>query len=171
VTEGTLQLNGLEVRFLRGVRQSGANSVTDLGGATLQLGTTGSDAVFEMLGGVLKGGGTINGGLVNVGGRVEVGGTFLAQTLTVSGDYTQAGGGELRVTVWDVGGGDWRFGKLEVTGTAELAGDLVFSLPDGAPPATTTRVIITADSLTQTLGEPEGWDLLQIGDSLAAIKE
>ncbi|MCC7293166.1 MAG: hypothetical protein IT449_13990 [Phycisphaerales bacterium] len=113
---------------------------TDVAG-TLQV----SGAPLNLQSGALRGKGTISGSLSCIGGAVEPGdGTG---TLTISGAYTQGGGGLLRIELGGTQQGvehDW----LKVTGAAALGGELEVVLINGfAPEAEQEFIILTAGSV------------------------
>ena len=72
----------------------------------------------QVLGGTLTGSGQIIGDLENSAGTVRVG----RESLTLTGDFQQLSGGSLRV-----GEGTGGIGQLLISGTADLAGELVIA--------------------------------------------
>ncbi|HEU4737669.1 MAG TPA: hypothetical protein VFS54_01165 [Solirubrobacterales bacterium] len=79
--------------------------------------------------GTLSGGGTINGSVENSGGVVSPGAS--PGTLSLSGNYTQGGGGRLEVEIGGTGAG--QFDALAVGGTASLGGTVAL-IPTGSYP-------------------------------------
>jgi hypothetical protein len=157
-SEGALLLNGLNLKFNKGLTQTGTNSLTDLGGGTLTLGASGQAAVYDKTGGVLKGGGEVVGVLNATGGAVEVGDNP-TKNLKVTGSYTQGAGAALRVTV-RAGG---VFGLLDVTGAAQLSGSVEVVLPDGPPLMGTVGTIVqAAGGAGGSLSAPVGWEVPNI---------
>lgn len=115
--EGMLVLNGV-TDYL---------GLTTVNGGILKLGDSGhpgariSGNVLAAAGGTFAGHGTVGGSLVNQG-NVAPGGSV--GTLTVNGDYTQARDATLSIAVED-----GRASRLQVGGTATLAGSLAITPP------------------------------------------
>lgn len=170
VNWGTVLLNGMPLNLLRGALQNGGTSLTDLGGGTLRIGPAGDPALFDLLAGTLKGGGTLIGNLFNTAGTVKVGDNPLARDLNLNGDYTQSGLGLLDIAFWQQGN-DWLFGKLVVSGTATLSGNVAFTGMTGGMPLNTSGVFLSAATRNGTLVPPEQWTVLPLGDSLIALWE
>jgi hypothetical protein len=99
-----------------------ATSLTSQGFLTL-FGTTLSATSVDMQAGSLVGGGTIEGSLTNNGYLHPTN----AETLTVTGNYTQSAGGELSV--------QWGTTALVVNSNATLSGSLVVGINPKRPPA------------------------------------
>lgn len=99
-----------------------ANSLTSQGYLTL-FGTTLRASSVDMETGSLVGGGTIEGSLTNNGYLHPTN----AQTLTVTGNYTQTASGELSV--------QWGTTALVVNSNATLSGSLVVGINPKRPPA------------------------------------
>jgi hypothetical protein len=77
------------------------------------------------------------------------------RTLTVTGHYTQGTGATLRVHVTDLGGGNYTWGVIDVTGTAELAGAIDFVAPVGLP-QNSTGTVLKSGTRNGTLTPPRG---------------
>ena len=99
-----------------------ATSLTSLGYLTM-FGTTLSAPSVDMQSGSLVGGGIIEGSLTNNGYLHPTN----AETLTVTGNYTQTAGGELSV--------QWGTTALVVNSNATLSGSLVVGINPKRPPA------------------------------------
>ncbi len=95
----------------------GSGSVTVGNGATLDFATAGDNAL------------TINGNLVN-NGEVEIDGDGTVGTLSVRGNYTQAGTATLKLALASTSAID----QLAVSGNATLAGTLTVGLQGGFQP-------------------------------------
>lgn len=133
-TGGTLTKTGSGTLTL-----SGANTFT--GGTTVSQGAlmvTGSLAsgVTVDSGATLGGNGTITGAVIN-SGTVAPGGF---NTLSITGSYTQNGGGVYQVAVNSAG----QTGLINVTGTATLGGSVNVQAASGSYGASTTYTILTA---------------------------
>jgi hypothetical protein len=99
-----------------------ATSLTSQGYLTM-FGTTLSATSVDMQSGSLVGGGTVEGSLTNNGYLHPTS----AETLTVTGNYTQTAGGELSV--------QWGTTALVVNSNATLSGSLVVGINPKRPPA------------------------------------
>jgi uncharacterized protein with beta-barrel porin domain len=108
----------------------GVSSVasTTINAGNLQIGDAGhpgaklTSPVAVNAGGTLSGHGTVVGNVTNSGGVVSPGGSI--GTLTIQGDYTQSSTGTLAIELTPNASS-----QLKVTGTAHLAGTLLFE-PD-----------------------------------------
>ena len=98
-----------------------ATSLTSQGYLTM-FGTTLSATSVDMQSGSLVGGGTVEGSLTNNGYLHPTN----AETLTVTGNYTQTAGGELSV--------QWGTTALVVNSNATLSGSLVVGINPKRPP-------------------------------------
>ena len=113
-----------------------ANSLTSQGYLTL-FGTTLSTTSVDMQSGSLVGGGSIEGSLTNNGYLHPTN----AETLTVTGNYTQTARGELSV--------QWGTTALVVKSNATLSGSLVVGINPKRPPQKgSTYTAMTFDSLS-----------------------
>ncbi len=122
---------------------SGGNLITE----SIAFGD--GDGQFNFTGGTLSVD-TFNGDLVNQGGILSPGNS--AGTTTVLGSYTQESGGQLEIEIGGLLSGT-EFDFVNITGLADLAGDLMFSLIDGFLPDTVDLfTIFDADSLLGDLG-------------------
>ena len=145
---GTLDCNGFSVNFGAGITQSGANSVTDLGGGVLTASTP-----FNMTGGELIGPGKIAGS-INMGGALLFSGA--TGTLTVTGDFDETSNASIQLRI----GGNQanQYDQINVTGTANLDGQLNVTLINNFTPAPTDQFqVLTAgtardDTWTVELG-------------------
>lgn len=168
----TFDTNGNTVTFATGL--SGAGGVTKAGGGTLILdgantytgGTTVSGGTLEVgdagtpgaslagnvtvdSGATLAGHGTITGNVGNsLGGTVSPGGTI--GTLSIGGNYTQGSTSTLSIEVSPTAAS-----KLNVTGTASLAGTLALVYDPGVY-SKTTYDILHAGSVTGTFSTVSG---------------
>lgn len=122
---GTVETVAGTLVFLKGM-DNGENAVIDLGGGTLDPGTTLNLASGDSL----VGSGTLAADLVNAG-TVSPGNS--AGSVTIQGDYTQESSGVLEIQLGGTTAGT-QYDQLTVTGTATLAGTLNVSLIDGFIP-------------------------------------
>lgn len=122
---GTVETVAGTLVFLKGM-DNGENAVIDLGGGTLDPGTTLNLASGDSL----VGSGTLAADLVNAG-TVKPGES--PGSITVQGDYTQESSGVLEIQLGGTTAGT-QYDQLTVTGTATLAGTLNVSLIDGFIP-------------------------------------
>ena len=134
-----LDLNGNNLT-VNGGGTLAVNNVLDSGGGSVNL-----------AGGVVSGSGVIAGSLSNAGGAVAPGNS--PGILVVDGNYTQATGGALQIEIagsGDVAGVD--YDRLQVTGTASLAGLLDVQLDAGYTPALGDSMagVVTAGTVTGT---------------------
>ena len=119
----------------------GGNTLTKTGAGTLSINNdlnTGGGSVVG-LAGTITGSGTVGGNLTNTSATVAPGNS--PGTLTVTGDFSQAGGGTLAIEL--AGTSDGEFDVLEVVGMASLGGSLDITelyTPGGAD----TWTILTA---------------------------
>ena len=112
-----------------------ATSLISQGYLTM-FGTTLSTPSVDMQSGSLVGGGTIEGSLTNNGYLHPTN----AETLTVTGNYTQTSGGELSA--------QWGTTALVVNSNATLSGSLVVGINPKRPPAKgSTYTVMTFGSL------------------------
>jgi hypothetical protein len=89
--------------------------------------------LLDLEGGVLAGTGVINGNVLN-NAEVDVGQPGSPGILTIVGDYTQTGGGDLVIEIGGLNPGT-DFDQLNVTGQATLDGTLTVNLINGFQPA------------------------------------
>jgi hypothetical protein len=134
---GLLNANGRQIKFqVHDVVQTGPGAVTMFGGGTIDLQGM---IKFEINGGMFLGDtglvvGAFNGKLVNTGGTLVVGSDPDRATFKLVGDYEQGVNGALQV----VGHGFGNFGKLRVSGNANLNGAISIIAAGGFdPPAGT----------------------------------
>ena len=123
-----------------------------MSGGTLEVGDINNpsasitSAVTVDSGGTLRGHGTITGAVTNTaGGIVAPGGTI--GTLTVSGNYTQGSTSTLSIEVSPTAAS-----KLDVTGTAILAGTLKLVYDPGVYSGTTYDIVHAAGGISGTFG-------------------
>jgi hypothetical protein len=108
-------------------------SLTVTGAYTQNGGATGVDGTLTARGGVSIGSGSLLYGSGSVDGNVVNGGTLAPGdpvTLTVNGDYTQTGAGQLIIDLLSA----TDFTRLNILGNAYLGGALEFDLLDGYAP-------------------------------------
>ncbi|MGF1633616.1 MAG: trypsin-like serine protease [Phycisphaerae bacterium] len=139
-TGGTLSLNELRLRT-----SADGNGRFDLDGGTLNLngGTlsrTGS-AVFDMTGGRLESVGVADGNLRIIGGRVAPG--ISAGLMQINGRFDLDVGGTLEIELGGTAAS--QYDRLNVTGTADLDGNIAVRLLGGyLPEPGTSYDIVTA---------------------------
>ena len=115
------------------------------GSRTVADGTLNATGTTDMAG-TLSGNGTFNGSVALTDDGVVAPGTSAGQ-LTISGAYTQAGGGTLRIELGGTTPGS-EYDRLHVTGSATLDGNLEIELIDGFVPEIGAEfVILTAGSV------------------------
>lgn len=168
--EAQLLAEGHSLAFRKGVTQAGAQSVTDLGGGTIDVGAAGE---FLVQGGTLKGGGTIVGGLRATGGVIEVGMDSAHPFLEVTKKYIQETNATLRIAIRDVND-DWVWGGLSAQTGAELNGTLQISMPDGDVESGTWNAILGGGegaSITGNFGAVTGWEITYGLDFVLAEKQ
>jgi len=122
---------------------SGANTytgTTSLTGGRLILSNASFGGVTMSLGTFLEGIGTLIGNLIN-DGTVSPG--FSIGTITVVGDYTQTANGTLIIEIHPSGNSD----RLNVTGTANLAGTLLLDPLPGLYNAGTNYTVLSAGTI------------------------
>jgi hypothetical protein len=124
---GTVEARSGVLEFADYVQSAGATRL--LGGSVAQL----RNKTLDIQGGQLAGTGTITA-TVAVGGRLEPGGSLTAGTLRIVGAYLQRSTGRLMVELGGTGL-DGQFDRLDVTGSATLAGTLDVSTIGGHVPA------------------------------------
>jgi hypothetical protein len=124
ISNGTVEVQSGTLAFDSSYGQS--LGVTRLSGGTLQ-----SSTALNIMGGRLEGFGTINGG-VDLNGEAAPGAPL--GVLQINGTYTQESGGVLNVEIGGITPGT-QFDRVEVTGTATLAGALSVSLVGGFTPS------------------------------------
>jgi hypothetical protein len=103
----------------------GSSNYTQSAGTTVVDGTL-TAGLTSINGGLLEGTGTVNNALIN-GGAVKPGDS--PGTLTVNGSYTQTGSGNLLIQIG--GTAISQYDILDVTGAANLNGDLTFDAING----------------------------------------
>jgi outer membrane autotransporter protein len=143
----TLDLNGTSSRVTGATTGTGTVNVngTFTSENTFDVGAfnIATNGVFNIANGVTVGGGGFhNAGVLNVG----------ATTQTITGDYTQAAGGVLRLSLSDATSA---YGKLHVVGNATLASGAVVNVNVLGSPTidngtTVTGVLTTTGTLTAT---------------------
>ncbi len=136
-----------------GVVQPQAGTMLFTGGYTQTAGSTqlgagliSATTPLALQGGQLTGVGAISAGVNNTGATIRPGGTGAAGTITVSGNYTQGGGGVLAA---ELGGTDaGQFDVLSVTGNTTLGGTLNLANLNGFTPGggDTLRVVQSANN-------------------------
>ncbi len=117
-------------------------------------------------GGTLSGHGTVVGDVANNGGTVAPGGSI--GTLSIVGDYTQSAAGTLVIQLTSAGSS-----RLDVTGTAHLAGALVFDPITGVFRKGQVFDFLDAGTIdgsfsTITFDGPSIFAVSQLGESLVA---
>lgn len=100
--------------------------------ATVQTGGA-ITANLQLLASTLQGSGTITGNVIN-GGKVDPGVGTATGILTISGNYTQFGGGSIAVALGGTTAGS-TYNRLAIGGSATLNGALGVSLTGGFTPA------------------------------------
>lgn len=150
---GTLVLNHTDSNYQLSSAIAGTGNIKVLGGTTVLTavntftGNTGiaSGAGLTLAGGaalagnvMVAHGGTLTAGQSSVGGTLSNAGTLSIpehggnySTLSVGGNYTQAGNGTLRLGVNGTGAG--QYSQLSVTGSASLNGTLAVDVASGSP--------------------------------------
>lgn len=114
-------------------------------------------------GSVLEGGGTFIGNVNNTAGTVRPGGDGNTAALTITGDYTQGPAGRLAIEIADSS----NFDVLQLSGTADLAGDLTVSEINGFDAtASASYDFITAGAITGSL---DGKNIFPVGYERAFI--
>lgn len=153
---GTVETVAGTLVFLKGM-DNGENAVIDLGGGTLDPGTTLNLANGDSL----IGSGTLAANLVNAG-TVSPGNS--AGTIIVNGNYTQAEIGILKIELGGTAASD--FDQLVVTEGVTLNGILNVSLEPGYVPqvGNTFKIVDliasgTGQFLTKNLPEGYRWDI------------
>jgi hypothetical protein len=146
VNSGTLTINSLQALIVEGGDFANAGTVT-LGnfGAVVVIGnyiqTAGATQLasglltanlVDLEGGVLSGTGVINANVLN-NAEVDVGQPGSPGSLTIVGDYTQTGGGDLVIEIGGFNPGTG-FDQLNITGQATLDGTLTVHLINGFVP-------------------------------------
>lgn len=119
---------------------TGAQSYAD--GVSIESGTLSVDGTLDATmnvaaGAILNGNGTL--GSLSVAGTIAPGHSI--GTLTIDGDYTQLAGSTYQVEIDPTGRSD----KIDVTGTASLAGGVAVSAASGTYPFNTRYTILTAN--------------------------
>ena len=125
--DGTVEIGPGAVLSLSGAynQEDGATFLAD--GSTL----TAPGGVI-LAGGILSGTGTINGDVTN-SASITVGNDNLAGILTINGNYTQTGNGNLTIKIGGPSAGS-DYDQLVVNGTATLDGTLTVTLVNGFIP-------------------------------------
>ncbi len=145
VSLGTIALTGAAASF------------TQTGGSTmLSGGSLGAVPTLDFAGGALTGFGTISGSVSNNGATIQPGGPLAAGTLSITGNYTQAGTGVLAM---DAGGTTpgTQYDQLNVGGTATLSGTLTVNYINSYTPGTSDVLnIVTAGTRTGTFSAVTG---------------
>jgi uncharacterized repeat protein (TIGR01451 family) len=146
--QGNVDLLSGTVDFKGGYTQSTAPAHTFLGGGNL----TSSFGALNINAGLLKGSGNI-GTSVNNSGTLDPGVGPTTGIINVTGNYTQTAGGTLHI---DLGGAAMgQFDQLNVTGTANLAGNLnVANAGAFSAAAGNTFTILQFGSLTGDFTHP-----------------
>ncbi|MFH0980732.1 MAG: immunoglobulin domain-containing protein, partial [Planctomycetota bacterium] len=122
------------------------------GSTALDGGTLDPNNLFDLQSGTLVGSGTVAGNLTS-GGTVMPG--LSPGILNVTGDYTQSFNGSLEIEKGGLNPGSG-FDRLNVTGTASLAGRLAVSLIGGFEPEVGTIFdVVTAGSVVGTFSETD----------------
>ena len=120
------------VEIQSGTLQCDSGFTQSSGRTTLAGGNFTSIVLIEILGGTLGGIGIVTGDVTSSGNLSPGASPGL---LTISGNYTQAGGGALSIEVAGLISGT-NFDRLAVSGTASLAGALNLTLTNGFYPPT-----------------------------------
>ena len=122
----------------------------------LNGGTLSADSTINIQGGSLSGVGTVNASVAS-SGEVNPGGP--AGLLTIQGNYAQSASGTLNIEIGGLAAGS-QFDRLNVTGTATLAGTLHIALIDGFVPSLGDSFqIMTYASRTGSFGTVTGADI------------
>lgn len=100
------------------------------GASLLKGGVLATSSTLQINGGILSGNGMVSA-VVSNAGQISPG--LSAGSLTISGNYTQSSGGILTVEIGGVAPGT-SFDQLQVTGVAQLAGDVNVGLINGFIP-------------------------------------
>lgn len=132
-----------------------ASLCTQTAGETVANGTVAvHGAPLNLQGGSLRGSGVVAGSVANAGATVAPGTS--AGTLTIGGNYTQAGGGTLEIELGGTTSGT-EYDRLAVSSTATLAGTLRITTINGFQPVTGQEfVILTAGTRTGTFESVDG---------------
>lgn len=140
--EGALSIAGGSSSFAAGIALGSADFVagtaTFHGGFSLGPIAVGAAARVIVRADSSSGGSVTNAGTLDIGTRI----------LHIAGDYTQASEGTLELKIDGPAAG--HFGRLEIAGTAELAGTL--SVTWDSPPATVAFPFISARRRVGTFG-------------------
>ncbi len=143
---GSLTKTGLGILTLTGVNTYTGNTTVN-GGSLIINGSIASPNTFVNAAGLLGGTGIIGGNLIN-GGIVLPGNSPTG--LTVTQNYTQTSGGDLRIPI----ASNSTFGKLKVGGTANLAGSVTAVSVNGfKPKAGDTFKFLTAGAVNGKFDE------------------
>jgi hypothetical protein len=163
-TGGTAQTYGFGTNTLvltAGTTTVASGNTLDTGPLALQGGTLVDDGTVApspnavtLTAGTLQGTGTVAGAVVNTSGTVSPG-DATPGTLSVSGNYAQASGGTLAITLASGGSA-----QLSVAGTASLGGTLSLTNASGFTPSqTSTFKVLASTGATSgtfaTIGGPD----------------
>jgi fibronectin-binding autotransporter adhesin len=122
--------NAGKVNVAAGSTLTVSSTLNQTGGNTNADGTLQANGGVSMTGGTLTGTGTVEGNVTNSGGTVRPG--DLLGALSIAGSYTQSIGGTTEIDLGGVTPGT--YGQLNVSGLAQLGGELAVKVVPGFMP-------------------------------------